>query len=94
LRRLQTLWLAAALGGCAPNWVPWIGSDEPDAAVQASAAEPDEATGRLGGAEPQAAAGTGCSRKGRRWPEGSRVCEDHRVTRCFGDGEWHIIGSC
>jgi len=85
LRRFLTLGLTVALAGCAPSWLPFIGRDEPEPSSTASTADASAE------APPHEA---GCPRKGRLWPEGSRVCEDHRVTRCFADGGWHVIGSC
>jgi len=93
VRRSWILGLAIALGGCAwiPSYVPLLGRDpEPAAEADAESADAD-APGTPG--ETTASEGR-CSRKGRRWPEGSRVCEDHVVTRCFSDGDWHVIGSC
>jgi hypothetical protein len=79
LRALELLALAGALAGCA--WLPWSGDEEAEAAEGETA--------------PAATTSTGpCTRKGRAWPEGSRVCEDHAVTRCFSDGVWRVIGSC
>jgi hypothetical protein len=83
VRGLRLLWLVAALAGCA--WMPWSGDEEEPAPVEEKA-ETEKASG-----EPS----TGpCTRKGRQWPEGSRVCEDHAVTRCYSDGVWRVIGSC
>ena len=86
MRALRILWLVGALAGCAwvPSYVPLLGRDEP---TSAEAAEPETAS-------PESAGSGICRRKGRLWPEGSRVCEEHTVTRCFSDGDWHVIGAC
>lgn len=86
MRRLARFGLLAAL-----VWVA-CATDREEPAEAETPATPDaaEAAETPAGAPQEA----GCMRKGRRWPEGSRVCEDHRVTRCFSDGEWHVIGSC
>jgi hypothetical protein len=82
-RGLELLALAGALAGCA--WLPWSRDEE---AAPAETAEEVESA-------PADKTSTGpCTRKGRSWPEGSRVCEDHAVTRCFSDGVWRVIGSC
>jgi hypothetical protein len=82
VRGLRLLWLAGALAGCA-----WWGGGEDEAAEEEAQVEGEKA--------PAAATSTGpCTRKGRQWPEGSRVCEDHAVTRCYSDGVWRVIGSC
>jgi hypothetical protein len=81
LRGLRILCLAGAVAGC--SWLPWRGHHE------AASAE-DKAD-----ASAETAPGDGpCTRKGRHWAEDSRVCEDHKVTRCFSDGVWRVIGSC
>ena len=83
VRLTQAAMLACALGGCA--WLPWVGEDDEPAKADEPAAEN----------APASSTSTGpCTRKGRSWPEGSRVCEDHTVTRCFSDGIWRVIGSC
>ena len=82
LRGLRLLLLAGALAGC--SWLPWHhGGGDESAAAEASA-KADESKPSEGP----------CTRKSRSWPEGSRVCEDHKVTRCFPDGVWRVIGSC
>ena len=92
MRHLHTLCIVLALAGCA--WMPFVGDDEDDSRGESAAEQPDETGSQMLGAAPASGAETGCSRKGRLWPEGSRVCEDHRVTRCFADGQWRLIGSC
>jgi hypothetical protein len=82
-RALGALVLAGALGAC--SWLPFVGGEEKPAGTL------DEPTIE----EPQSARDQGvCRRKGRSWPEGSRVCEEHMVKRCFPDGKWYVIGSC
>jgi hypothetical protein len=92
VRGLRLLWLAGALAGGASGalagcaWLPWSGDEEEPAAAEEKA----EA-----GKTPGAATSQGpCTRKGRQWAEGSRVCEDHAVSRCYSDGVWRVIGSC
>jgi hypothetical protein len=82
-RALGALVLAGALGAC--SWLPLVGGE----------GEPADTPSEPAAEEPQSARDQGvCRRKGRSWPEGSRVCEEHRVKRCFADGKWYVIGSC
>jgi hypothetical protein len=85
LRGLRLLWLAGALAGC--SWLPWHHGSGDESATAEAPADAGDASGSKPSEGP-------CTRKGRAWPEGSRVCEDHKVTRCFPDGVWRVIGSC
>ena len=88
LRSLAILLSLVLLSGCAwvPGWVPLIGND---------GAGENGGTSVLMGREGGSDEGEGpCSRKGRRWRAGSRVCENDVFSQCFPDGQWRVIGSC